>query len=188
MTFRASMGKPEEIRAVEFEAAGEPVQAVSLLVGNPQCVLLGDPLEESRFMSWAPRSNTIHGFPIARTCRSRASKRPIACASSSGSAGSGRPWRRAPAPAARRWPPPPTAARPGRHGHLAGGTQRVEWLDDGLYLTGWATLVFEGKWLGYGQRPAHAARFHGRLDFCNRRLGFSADSDSCVWLDWYSPS
>jgi diaminopimelate epimerase len=29
-----------------------------------------------------------------------------------------------------------------------GGSQRVEWLDDGLYLTGWATLVFDGQWLG----------------------------------------
>ena len=29
-----------------------------------------------------------------------------------------------------------------------GGSQRVEWLEDGLYLTGWAKLVFEGKWLG----------------------------------------
>ena len=28
-----------------------------------------------------------------------------------------------------------------------GGSQRVEWLEDGLYLTGWATLVFEGSWL-----------------------------------------
>ena len=28
-----------------------------------------------------------------------------------------------------------------------GGTQRVEWLDDGVYLTGWAELVMEGQWL-----------------------------------------
>jgi len=27
-----------------------------------------------------------------------------------------------------------------------GGTQRVEWLDDGLHLTGWAEVVWEGRW------------------------------------------
>jgi diaminopimelate epimerase len=28
-----------------------------------------------------------------------------------------------------------------------GGAQRVEWRDDGLYLTGWAELVAESRWL-----------------------------------------
>jgi diaminopimelate epimerase len=28
-----------------------------------------------------------------------------------------------------------------------GGTQRVEWLDDGLFLTGWAEVVAEARWL-----------------------------------------
>jgi diaminopimelate epimerase len=28
-----------------------------------------------------------------------------------------------------------------------GGTQRVEWRDDGVYLTGWAEVLFEGQWL-----------------------------------------
>jgi diaminopimelate epimerase len=28
-----------------------------------------------------------------------------------------------------------------------GGTQHVEWRADGLYLTGWAELLFEGRWL-----------------------------------------
>ena len=28
-----------------------------------------------------------------------------------------------------------------------GGAQRVEWLDDGVYLTGWAEIVCEGTWL-----------------------------------------
>ena len=28
-----------------------------------------------------------------------------------------------------------------------GGNQRVEWRDDGLYLTGWAELLVEGRWL-----------------------------------------
>jgi diaminopimelate epimerase len=28
-----------------------------------------------------------------------------------------------------------------------GGTQRVEWRDAGLYLTGWAEIVAESRWL-----------------------------------------
>ena len=29
-----------------------------------------------------------------------------------------------------------------------GGTQRVEWASDGLYLTGWAELIAAAEWLG----------------------------------------
>jgi diaminopimelate epimerase len=28
-----------------------------------------------------------------------------------------------------------------------GGTQRVEWLDDGLYLTGWAEIIADATWI-----------------------------------------
>jgi diaminopimelate epimerase len=28
-----------------------------------------------------------------------------------------------------------------------GGAQRVEWLDDGLFLTGWAEIIAESRWL-----------------------------------------
>jgi diaminopimelate epimerase len=27
-----------------------------------------------------------------------------------------------------------------------GGTQRVEWTDEGLFLTGWAEVLFELQW------------------------------------------
>ena len=29
-----------------------------------------------------------------------------------------------------------------------GGTQRVEWRDGGVFLTGWAEVVFRGVWVG----------------------------------------
>jgi diaminopimelate epimerase len=28
-----------------------------------------------------------------------------------------------------------------------GGTQRVEWLEDGVFLTGWAEVLFDGQWV-----------------------------------------
>jgi diaminopimelate epimerase len=33
-----------------------------------------------------------------------------------------------------------------------GGTQRVEWTDEGLFLTGWAWIVMIGEW--HGPEPA----------------------------------
>ena len=29
-----------------------------------------------------------------------------------------------------------------------GGSQRVEWKDDGVYLTGGVTIILDGSWLG----------------------------------------
>jgi diaminopimelate epimerase len=34
-----------------------------------------------------------------------------------------------------------------------GGAQRVEWLADGVYLTGWAEVVFDGQWARSAPRP-----------------------------------
>jgi diaminopimelate epimerase len=28
-----------------------------------------------------------------------------------------------------------------------GGAQRVEWQQDGVFLTGWAEVLFEGRWV-----------------------------------------
>src|SRR5881398_981551 len=36
LTFRASMGRPEDIRLLDLDAAGERVRVVALSVGNPQ--------------------------------------------------------------------------------------------------------------------------------------------------------
>ena len=149
MTFRASMGRPEEMRAVEFEAAGERVQAVSLLVGNPQCVLLDDPLEESRLMKLGPAIEHHPRFPdrtnvsFARVeapdrVRILIWERGVGPTRASGTGACGAAVAAAAYGGASR---DVTVISPG-------GSQRVEWLDDGIYLTGWATLVFEGKWLG----------------------------------------
>jgi diaminopimelate epimerase len=32
--------------------------------------------------------------------------------------------------------------------HSPGGVQRVEWRDEGLFLTGWAQVVLVGEWAG----------------------------------------
>src|SRR5215217_3125922 len=46
-TFCAYMGEPEAIDRVRIHVAGEEVEAVTLRVGNPQCVVIGE-LSEQR--------------------------------------------------------------------------------------------------------------------------------------------
>jgi diaminopimelate epimerase len=148
LTFRASMGEPKDIRLVEFEAAGERVQAVTLSVGNPQCVLLDDPLKEARLQKLGPAIEHHPKFPdrtnvsFARVetpgrVRILIWERGVGPTQASGTGACG------------------AAVAAASHGGASrdvevispGGSQRVEWLDEGIYLTGWAALVFEGRWL-----------------------------------------
>ena len=148
LTFRASMGVPHNIRRVDLEAAGEKLEAVALSVGNPQCVLLDDPLLESRLHTLGPALEHHPKFPD-RTNVSFAKveapdririliwERGVGPTQASGTGACG------------------AAVAAAAYGGAArdvevispGGSQRVEWLDGGLYLTGWAKLVFEGTWM-----------------------------------------
>jgi diaminopimelate epimerase len=148
LTFRASMGEAKDIRLVEFDAAGERVQAVTLSVGNPQCVLLDDPLDESRVRTLGPAIEHHPKFPdrtnvsFARVetpgrVRILIWERGVGPTQASGTGACG------------------AAVAAAAYGGASrdvevispGGSQRVEWLDEGIYLTGWAALVFEGRWL-----------------------------------------
>ena len=146
LTFRAFMGFPQDIRLVELQAAGENVQAVALSVGNPQCVLLDDPLMETRLHLLGPAIEHHSKFPdrtnvsFARVeapdrVRILIWERGVGPTSASGTGACG------------------AAVAAAAYGGASrdvevispGGSQRVEWLEDGLYLTGWAKLVFEGR-------------------------------------------
>ena len=148
LTFRAFMGVPQDIRRIEIETANEKVQAVALSVGNPQCVLLDEPLVESRLHALGPAIEHHPLFP-RRTNVSFADvqspgrvniliwERGVGPTRASGTGACGA-----------------AVAAAAYGGALRdvevmspGGSQRVEWRDDGLYLTGWAKLVFEGRWL-----------------------------------------
>jgi diaminopimelate epimerase len=146
LTFRAAMGTPQDIRIVELEAAGERVQAVALSVGNPQCVLLDDPLLDSRLRMLGPAIEHHAKFPdrtnvsFARVeapnrVRILIWERGVGPTLASGTGACGAAVAAA------------TYGGAGRDVEVIspGGSQRVEWLEDGLYLTGWARLVFEGQ-------------------------------------------
>jgi diaminopimelate epimerase len=146
-TFRAAMGQPEAIERVRLVAAGEEVTAVTLRVGNPQCVVLGDVTHDRLHTIGAALA--VHPHFAEGTNVELASveapdrvriliwERGVGPTEASGTGAC------AAAVAAIRFG---NAARDVRV-ESPGGAQRVEWRDDGLYLTGWAELVAEMRWL-----------------------------------------
>jgi diaminopimelate epimerase len=147
-TFRAAMGTPEGVRQVSIPVAGEHVSATVLSVGNPQCVVLGPLPDEPRFNVLGPALATHPMFPAGTNVEFAEVQRPdrvkiliwergVGPTTSSGTGASA------------------SAVAAAAHGGASrvldvespGGIQRVEWLDDGIYLTGWAELLFDAIWL-----------------------------------------
>jgi diaminopimelate epimerase len=114
-------------------------------VGNPQCVVLGPLPDQERFNRFGPALSTHAMFPAGTNVefaqvesRDRVRiliwERGVGPTTSSGTGSSA------------------SAVAAAAHGGAArevdviapGGTQRVEWRDEGIYLTGWAEVVFEG--------------------------------------------
>jgi diaminopimelate epimerase len=148
-TFRAAMGLPEDLRQISIPVGGESVTASVLRLGNPQCIVIG-PLPDSERFNRLGRALATHPmFPAGTNvefAQIEASdrvkiliwERGVGPTTSSGTGTSA------------------SAVAAAAHGGAAkaldvvapGGTQRVEWRDDGVYLTGWAELVFEGEYIG----------------------------------------
>ncbi len=141
---RAAMGQPEELRQENLQVDGETVQAVVLRVGNPQCVVLGD-VTEDRLHRLAARLAVHPSFPdganveLARV-ESPARVRILIWERGVGPTEASGTGACAAAVAA--------AAYGGASRDVEvvslGGVQRVEWMDDGLWLTGWASVIAEG--------------------------------------------
>jgi len=145
-TFRAAMGSPEELREEHLEVGGERVTAVVMRVGNPQCVVLG-PVTDERLRTIGA-GLAVHPFFSAGTNVELATverkdrvriliwERGVGPTAASGTG--------ACAAAV-------AAAAYGGAGRAVdvvspGGTQRVEWDADGVYVTGWAEVLCEGEW------------------------------------------
>ena len=147
-TFRAALGPPEDVRQVAITVGGESVTASVLRLGNPQCVLLGPLPDRERFNWLGPALATHAMFPAGTNVefvhveapdrvRILIWERGVGPTTSSGTGASA------------------SAVAAAAHGGAAraldvvapGGTQRVEWRDEGVYLTGWAEIVLEGNWL-----------------------------------------
>jgi diaminopimelate epimerase len=147
--FRAAMGQAEEIRQATISVGAETVPATVLRVGNPQCVVLGPLPDPDRFARLGPALSTHPRFPEGTNVefahvespdrvRILIWERGVGPTTSSGTGACA------------------AAVAAAAHGGAArtldviapGGSQTVEWLDDGVYLTGWAEIVVDGEWLG----------------------------------------
>lgn len=147
-TFRASMGQPAQIKQERLDVAGRRIEAVTLWVGNPQCVVIGPLPSDADFRLLGPALERHPRF-AARTnvefaeIERRDAVRILIWERGAGQTRSSGTGSCAAAVAA--------AAYGGADREVQvtapGGTQRVEWREDGLFLTGWAEIVLRGEWL-----------------------------------------
>jgi diaminopimelate epimerase len=146
-TFRALMGQPTAIERVTLDAAGERVEAVTLRVGNPQCVVLGEATEERLHTIAAALAVHPH-FPDGTNVELADVEAPERVRILI--------WERGVGPTQASGTGACAAAVAShRFGGAAadvlivspGGTQHVEWTEDGLYLTGPAEVVADVTWL-----------------------------------------
>jgi diaminopimelate epimerase len=149
ITFRAAMGPPTVPREETLEVLGEPLRVVVLRVGNPQCVRLETPLDERRVQRLGPALERHPAFPDGSNVEFASVEAPdrvriliwergVGPTSASGTGAC------AAAVAAAAF----GGARRDVHVISPGGTQYVEWREDGLFLTGWAEVVLRGEWAG----------------------------------------
>jgi diaminopimelate epimerase len=148
-TFRAAMGRPERIVQEQIEAAGETLTVTTLAIGNPQCVALVKELPEpERFNRLGPALSTHRRFPEGTNVEFAVIEAPDRVRISI--------WERGVGPTHASGTGACASAiaaisHGGAHRDVQvispGGTQRVEWLDTGVFLTGWAEVVLDGHWV-----------------------------------------
>jgi diaminopimelate epimerase len=147
LTFRAAMGQPEHVQQRTIDVDGTPITAVTLRVGNPQCVVLGEVTEE-RLHAIASKLAVHPVFPDGSNVELATVEAPdrvriliwergVGPTEASGTGAC------AAAVAAMKY----SFAERDVRVTSPGGTQRVEWTDRGLFLTGWAEVLFEGRWV-----------------------------------------
>ena len=150
-TFRSAMGLPRDLRQTAITAGGETLKIAVMDFGNPQAVLLGPLPDRERFARLGSSLEHHQMFPAGtniefaqvespQVVRVLIWERGVGPTSSSGTGSCAALV---------------TAAAFGGASRQAdviapGGTQRVEWLDDSVYLTGWAEVLFDGEWLRPG--------------------------------------
>lgn len=146
--FRAAMGLPSDLHQTRISAGGETLDAVVLNIGNPQLIVLGPLPDDERFNRLGAALEHHERFPDGtniefvhvespdrlniriweRGCGPTSSSGTGSCASLIAAAAFGGAARDAEVTA-------------------PGGTQRVEWTTESVFLTGWAEVLCEGEWL-----------------------------------------
>jgi len=147
-TFRVAMGLPRDVRQVRVTVGEEALDIVVMDFGNPQCVVLGALPTDERFRRLGPALQQHHLFrqgtnvefaevePEGRI-RIMIWERGVGSTQSSGTGSCAALVAAA------------SFGQAARDAEVVapGGPQRVEWLEDSVYLTGWAEVLCEGEWL-----------------------------------------
>jgi len=146
--FRAAMGLPLDLRQVDVTAAGETLRIAVMTFGNPQCIALGELPDRARFERVGPALERHAMFPERTNVEFAHVEAPDAVRILIWERGVG----------------PTTSSGTGSCAALVaaaafggaareadviapGGSQRVEWRNDSVYLTGWAEVLYDGTWL-----------------------------------------
>lgn len=148
-TFRAAMGAPEGIVQETLDVAGERVPVVIMTMANPQCVALVSELpDRARFERLGPALSTHPRFAAGTNVEFAVVESPARVRILIWERGVG-PTHASGTGACASAVAAAVAGGAGRDVDVEapGGTQRVEWTDEGVYLTGWAEVLFEGEWV-----------------------------------------
>ena len=152
-TFRAEMGQPSEINLEQIQVGDERIEAVTLRVGNPQCVVLGE-VSQTRLHSLAAELAVHPRFPAGTNVELATVERPDHVRILI--------WERGVGPTEASGTGACAAAVAAiQYGGAArdiqiespGGTQRVEWNSSGLFLTGWAEVIATVGWIDGDPSP-----------------------------------
>jgi diaminopimelate epimerase len=143
--FRAAMGQPEALQQRTIAIDSTPIDVVTLRVGNPQCVVLGE-VTLARLHDVAARLAVHPLFPQGTNVELATMDAPDRVRILI--------WERGVGPTeASGTGACASAVAAMAYGGAArdvqvtspGGTQRVEWTSEGIFLTGWAELVCEAR-------------------------------------------
>jgi len=142
--FRAAMGLPEDVRQETIDVDGQAVRAVVLRVGNPQCVVLG-PVTVERLHAVAGRLAVHPFFPEGTNVELASVETPERVRVLIWERGVGPTEASGTGACAAAV----AAAAFGGAGRVVdvvspGGTQRVEWTDQEIWLSGWAEIIATG--------------------------------------------
>ena len=147
--FRAAMGQPERVAEETLDVLDETLKVTTLAIGNPQCVQLVKELpDRDRFNRFGPALSTHQRFREGTNVEFAVVEAPDRVRILIWERGVGPTHASGTGACA-------SAIAAIAHGGASrdiqviapGGTQRVEWRDDGIYLTGWAEVVFDGRWI-----------------------------------------
>ncbi|MGE5358241.1 MAG: diaminopimelate epimerase [Bacteroidales bacterium] len=147
-TFRAAMGQPEQVAQRTLDVLDERLLVTTLRVGNPQCVVLGR-LDEAHFRRFGPALERHAAFPEGTNVEFAQVEAPDRVRILIWERGVGPTQASGTGACA-------SAVAAAAHGGASrdvqvispGGAQRVEWRDQGIFLTGWAEITVTGRWVG----------------------------------------